>query len=614
MDQSAFTIYKRMIVFLKPYLVIFISAALLSTILSLLDSASIWFLSTLPKILFTPQVTEVIKPEFSFQNINEVLKYYSYMLISGDGNPLARICLIVIIAFLFKNVLLYITKNMTTHVNFSIARDMRSFVYRHIMNLPISYYDRNETGKIFSYIINDLMQINNTITETVQKLTMEPIKIIINISVLLMINAKLTMMVFVIYPVLVFLIVKIGQGVKRYAKHELESFNVMITALAESLSGIRVVKMFNMHDKEYQRFNQLNKQYKRNCLKVAMTSSTLSPLTEILGIFVTVSILWFAGSDILSGKTAFTADDFVRFVFFLIASYSPIKSLGNVNNTIQMGITAGRRVFSLIDEIEEVLHPIGSKTSIDFKNDIRFSDVHFNYPGYEKKVLNGLSFTVKKGETIAIIGSSGAGKSTILDLLPRFYDITEGSILIDGVKTVDMDLVSLRSLFGIVAQETMLFNISVRDNISYGTNSTEEELIMAVKSANALEFIQKLPEGFDTIIGERGVTLSGGQRQRIAIARALLRNPQILIFDEATSALDTESEKLVQEAIDNLTENRTAFIVAHRLSTVLHADKIIVLQDGIVVEAGHHEELLALGKQYKYFYDIQFKTTLDKKE
>ncbi len=383
--QSSFATYKRMMVFLKPYLALFLLAAGLATLVSLVDSASIWFLSTLPKILFTPDTFTMAQPEFSFKNINEVLKYWSYTFIAGDGNPLARICVFITIAFILKNVVLYISKALTHHVNLSISRDMRSFVYRHVMNLPISYYDKNETGKIVSYVVNELNQINVTITETVQKLTMEPIKIIINISILLLINAKLTAFVFLIYPILGFIIVKIGKSVKRRIKRELDSFAKMITTLTESIGGIRVIKMFNMHEAEYNRFNNINKTHKRNTLKSQMTREMLSPLTEVLGITVTVAILWFAGSDILNGTSTFTADDFVRFIFFLIASYAPIKSLGGVNNTIQAGITAGKRVFGLIDEIEENLHRSGGTGAIQFEKEITFKDVYFSYPGYEKE-------------------------------------------------------------------------------------------------------------------------------------------------------------------------------------------------------------------------------------
>jgi subfamily B ATP-binding cassette protein MsbA len=291
-------------------------------------------------------------------------------------------------------------------------------------------------------------------------------------------------------------------------------------------------------------------------------------------------------------------------------SYQPIKTLGNINATIQAGLAAANRVFALLNLKTEKIHIPKNKKIPEFKKQVVFNNVHFTYPETKEKILNGVSFQVNKGEIIAIVGSSGSGKSTILDLLPRFYDIQEGSITIDNKNIMGYNLGILRELFGIVSQETILFDDTIKANIAYGTtDASEKEIIGAAETANAMEFIDKLPEKLDTIIGERGVTLSGGQCQRLSIARAILKNPQILILDEATSALDTESEKLVQNAINNLVQNRTTFIVAHRLSTIQHADKIVILEEGKIIEQGTHSELIKLGKRYKYFYDLQFTNT-----
>ncbi len=606
MKTNSYITYRRMLSNLKPFWFLFLFAAILSTLVSVIDGASIWFLSTLPKLLFAPETATIVRPEFSIHTVNEMLKYFVNSFVMSKANALELICIFIVIAFFLKNGITFISKAITHHVNLSISRNMRDDVYRHVLNLPVSYFDKNEAGKILAYILHDLGVVNSSLTSTLQVIAMEPMRLIINVSILLMINWKLTLMVFVIYPVLGWIIIKIGKSVKRKYTREVTKYQSIISMLSETLGGIRAIKMFNMHNDEHERFATANHEHKILAIKSNITKDAISPITELLGITVTVGLLWYSGRTIIAGNSLFTADDFIRFIFFLIASYQPLKSIGNTNNTLQSGLASAQRIYGLIDEKEEILHAPGSMSRVQFSDTISFNDVHFTYPGFDNEVLTGLTFTAKKGSAVAIIGSSGAGKSTILDLLPRFYDITSGTISIDGISTSDMDLVALRSLFGIVSQETILFNISIRENISYGVKATEEELIHAVKSANALEFIEKMPNGFDTIIGERGVTLSGGQRQRLAIARALLRNPQILIFDEATSALDTESEKLVQEAIDNLTENRTAFIVAHRLSTVLHADKIIVLEEGKVIESGTHDELITLGNRYKYFYDIQF--------
>ncbi|MDO5577587.1 MAG: ATP-binding cassette domain-containing protein, partial [Fibrobacter sp.] len=336
-----------------------------------------------------------------------------------------------------------------------------------------------------------------------------------------------------------------------------------------------------------------------------------SPLTEVLGVAVVIILLWYGGSQVLT-NSSFGAEDFVRFLIFLFSTFTPLKELTKINNTLQKGFAAAERVFSLLDTpAEPIVNSIEHARPPKFENSIELKNVTFSYPKCNEIVLNDLSFTIKKGSSIALVGSSGAGKSTILDLLPRFYDITSGSILIDGKDIRGISIAGLRNLFGIVSQETILFNETIFNNIAYGLkNATSEDVMRAAKAANALEFIEKLPEGLNTVIGERGVMLSGGQRQRLSIARALLRNPPVLILDEATSALDTESEKLVQAAINNLMENRTALIVAHRLSTIQNADTILVIENGTVVESGSHTELLALNKRYKYFHDIQFSSEL----
>jgi subfamily B ATP-binding cassette protein MsbA len=365
--------------------------------------------------------------------------------------------------------------------------------------------------------------------------------------------------------------------------------------------------MFNMDDFEAKKFGSENSIFTKRNFRLTVISNITSPLTETLGVFMIAGLLWFGGRDVLMGK-GFTAEDFIRFIAFLFMMFQPIKALGNINNSIQNGLAAAERVFHLIDTPPEDLKTITSQTQIPvFKREIGLTNVRFTYPGTNEEVLHGIDIRVPYGKIVALVGSSGSGKSTILDLLPRFYDITSGSITLDGTDIRDFDLSGLRSMFGIVSQETILFNESVFNNIAYGIKDiTKEKVVDVAKAAQAWEFIEKMPQGLDTVIGERGVMLSGGQRQRLSIARALLKNPEILILDEATSSLDTESERLVQGAINKLMENRTAIVVAHRLSTISHADTIIVLENGLITEQGTHEELMKINKRYKYFYDMQF--------
>ena len=602
--------YKKMLGFMKPYVPLFITSIILCIIIVLLNGIALWFVGTAPKVLFDPTATAPAKPLFSLTNINDYFSYWTHRILqfSKAGNPFTVVCILIVVVYTVKNILFYLYKLLLKVLNLNIVRDMRNLLYRHVLMLPVSYYDRNKSGRIVSHVVNDITQINKSLTDTLSRAVMEPLHLFFFVGMLFVINIKLTLFVFLIYPGLIFIIVKIGQSVKRRSRRMLENFSGMISVLTETIHGIRAVKMFNMNTSESEKFERENKKFIKSSLRSEKVKAILIPLTETLAMYVTAILLWYGGKEALSGSEQFTPEDFVRFLVFLFSSYQPLKKIGTINNTIQIGIAAAERVFKVLKIPVEELQIAPEKRAIPtFENKISFDHVWFKYPGTKDFVLEDVDFSVKKGEIIAIVGSSGAGKTTILDLLPRFYDIDKGTICIDKRNTKDINLVDLRDMFGIVSQETILFNDTVLNNIMYGSGGvSREEVVEAATAANAMEFIEKLPDGFETIIGEQGVMLSGGQRQRLAIARALLKNPQILIFDEATSALDTESERLVQSAIDNLIHNRTTFVVAHRLSTIQHADTIIVLEDGKIIERGSHDELIALNQKYKYFYDIQF--------
>jgi subfamily B ATP-binding cassette protein MsbA len=483
---------------------------------------------------------------------------------------------------------------------------MRNQIFNHALLLPVTYYDRNRSGQITSLVLNDASAINNSLLSTFDKLIVEPLRLIFFIGTLFIISLKLSLMVFIIFPLVAFVITEIGKTVRRRSRRNLERVEGVTSVLQETASCIRAVKMFNMFQFELGKFQTENDRLNSATMRNIFFVSLSSPLTETLGVLVTALLLWFGGKEVLLGHSL-SAEDFVRFLTFLFITFQPFKSLGSVNNTVQGGMAAAQRVFSLLDIGIEPLTAFSRERVPSFNRTIEFSKVSFMYPGTDVPVIRGIDFTVHKGQIVAIVGSSGSGKSTILDLLPRFYDIQSGAISIDGKDVKEFDLVGLRHLFGIVSQETVLFNETVFNNIAYGLeNASEAEVMDAAKAANAFEFIEKLPQGMQTIIGERGVMLSGGQRQRLSIARALLKNPAILILDEATSSLDTESERLVQAAINTLMTNRTALVVAHRLSTIAHADQIIVLEGGTIVERGKHDELIKLSKRYKSLYDMQF--------
>jgi subfamily B ATP-binding cassette protein MsbA len=597
-----------MLGYLKPYIPMLVSTGILSLLVVVFESLSLWFSGSLISSIFKPESLSMVKPAFEINNFNEILKYWTYLLIKRENvfDSLKIVCFCVISFFFAKNVFSYIKGLVTGNLNYFISRDMRNHLYGHALVLPVTYFDRNRSGNIISLMFNDIAAINNSMTGTFEKVITDPLRLIFFISILLIISPKMTLFVFAIYPVLGFLVAQIGITVRRRSRRSLESVSGLSSIMNETVNCIRVVKMFNMNEDEENKFRAENQYFTKTCFRSQVFNALSSPLVETLGILMVAGLLWFGGRDVLLGKS-FTAEDFLRFLAFLFMMFQPLKSMSQVNNSIQTGLAAAERVFTLVDTPPEQLSSAAVAAVPAFKEEIRFSNVRFTYPGTSEEVIHNVSFTVKKGQVVALVGSSGSGKTTILDLLPRFYDISGGGITIDGVDIKGFDLVGLRGLYGIVSQETVLFNDTVQNNIAYGfTGAPLEKVVEAAKAAQAWEFIEKMPQGLATVIGERGVMLSGGQRQRLAIARALLRNPAVLILDEATSALDTESERYVQDAINNLMKNRTALVVAHRLSTIVRADHILVLENGRLTEQGTHEELMKLNKRYKYLYEIQF--------
>lgn len=606
--MKSFKLYVRMLGYLKPYVALIVLSIVLSFLVVTFESLSLWFSGSLVNTIFKPESVTVAAPQLTIGNANALLKYWTYKLIQRDNafRSLQLVCFFVIVFFLLKNLFSYLKSLLTGNLLYLVSRDIRNHLYCHALVLPVTYYDRNRSGNIISMMFNDLGAINNSLTGTFEKIITEPLRLLFFISMLIIINPVLTLIVFCIYPVLGVCIGQIGVTVRRRTRRSLESVSGLSSIMNETVQCIRAVKMFNMNEYEADKFKKENAYFTRTMFRAQIFNALSSPLTETLGVCMISGLLWFGGRDVLMGKV-FTAEDFLRFLAFLFMMFQPLKSLSAVNNAIQNGIAAADRVFGLIDTEPEVLTHVVTNEAPRFDKEIRFEKVCFTYPGCDDEVLHGINFDVKKGQVVALVGSSGSGKTTILDLLPRFYDISSGMISIDGVDTKGLDLVALRKLFGIVSQETILFNATVSENITYGmAGAPQDRVIEVAQAAQAWEFIEKMPKGLETVIGERGVMLSGGQRQRLSIARALLKNPAILILDEATSALDTESERLVQSAINNLMKNRTALVVAHRLSTIAQADHILVLEDGRITEQGTHDNLLGLNKRYKYLYDIQF--------
>ncbi|MDR2694230.1 MAG: ATP-binding cassette domain-containing protein [Chitinispirillales bacterium] len=608
---------------MRPYVALIVAALVLALFAVAFEGLSLWFSASLVQTIFSHEAPVLSKPEYTLSNANIILKYWTYSAI-GQREPLAAlktVCAMMALSFLMKNIFIYLKGIAMYRLNLSVVRDMRNRLFTHALALPVSYYDRTKSGNIVSLVVNDVTNINNSMTGTFDKIFVEPMRLLFFVCTLFVINYKFTLAIFVIFPVLGYLITLIGRTVRRRSTRVMEHMAALLSILHETVSGVRIVKVFGTQGTESTKFKDENNRFVRQSFRSNYIGALASPITEVMGVIVVVTLLWYGGNQVLVSD-GFGAEDFTRFLVFLFSIFTPLKEISKLSTTLQSGFASADRVFAALDSATETAvistSPRGISTSLNdqgrsqspavpFNDKIEFSNVNFSYPGCEETVLKDISFEIKKGSITALVGSSGSGKSTTLDLLPRFYDITGGKISIDGGDIREMDLASLRKLFGIVAQETFLFNDTISANIAYGLPyAPKDSIVAAATAANAWEFIEKLPKGLDTLVGERGVMLSGGQRQRLSIARALLLNPPILILDEATSSLDTESERLVQAAINNVMENRTVLVVAHRLSTIRHADQILVLESGTIAERGTHGELLSRNNRYKYFYDIQF--------
>tara|TARA_S200000501_G_scaffold59666_1_gene50009 strand:- start:12679 stop:14487 length:1809 start_codon:yes stop_codon:yes gene_type:complete len=592
-----------------PYIVLSSVSAL---IFVLLNGISIWLTATLINNILL-DFDSILKAQAEwaakeFLTPNESLKYWTNLAILREtpAESLKVLCLTILFVFFIKNIFLYLKNILLYMVQLNIVKDIRDKLYIHIQGLSLGYFHKEKTGSITSTIINDVEQLQSSLSIAFQKLFVEPINILIFATLLFIISWKLALIAIVIIPLAGIAIIAIGKSIRRKSRRTQKKISHIMQILGETLSSIRIVKAFVNEKEEIKKFSMETANYLNLHLKRAKLDLIAAPITESFGVVIGVILLWYGGTEVILQK-GLIPEDFIRFILILFSILGPIKQMSNVNIKIQAGAASAERIFKLLDtkpQIVEIKNPINMGK---FKTSLEFKDVHFEYQEGGELVLDSISFKINKGEVVALVGASGSGKSTIADLIPRFYDTTTGKITIDGNNIKNISLSSLRNNMGIVTQEVILFNDSIRNNISYAQGEKSDDLVKeAAKAANALDFIENTPNGFETVVGERGVKLSGGQKQRIAIARALLKNPSILILDEATSALDTESEKKVQTAIESLMKDRTALIIAHRLSTVQKADKIIVIENGKVAEIGSHESLFKKNGIYKRLYDLQF--------
>jgi subfamily B ATP-binding cassette protein MsbA len=566
--------YKRLIRYLKPYWWVVAIATMFSLATSGISGAMAWY----------------IKPVIDGINLNK------------DIHIIKTFPLLYIGFFTLKGLFSFAHSFLMRAVGSKVVRDVREQLFKKLIGLPMNFYVNRPSGELISRVINDSNVLQGLLGYSVKDIIVEGTSFLVLLIIAFIRRWDLALIAITVLPFSFFVINKFGEKMKKISQQTQEQISGLIIRLTESISGIKMIKGFRREKLHEDKFNEENKKNYRVALKGARTIEYSSLIHEIITGIGSTSILFYGFYLVFHNKI--TMGDLLSFFAAIGMMYTPIRRLGNANNNLQQARAASERIFYLLDQQPEV---DGTKNLTEIKNEIVFDNVRFIYPGTRKKVLDDINFRVKKGELVAIVGKSGAGKTTLVDMLPGFYKPVSGSIFIDGIDVNDITLESLRKNIGIVSQDIILFNETVMDNIALGKlDATEEEIKEAAKAAYAHDFIKEMLHGYNTIIGERGIRLSGGQKQRISIARALLKNPPILILDEATSSLDTASEIIVQKALDTLMTNRTTFVIAHRLSTVRKADKILVLDKGKIIETGTHEELLSKEGMYKFLYKSQF--------
>lgn len=596
------SVYKRLLPYLRPHAWRMAITIVCNLLAALLDGFAIALLIPFLNILFHQPSTS-LRSGWVAKLLNATV---GTRIIPGDEmRSLRNVILLVLAAVLLKNIFVWIAGQFGATLQEFVTRDLRNSVYRHLAHLPLGYFTQMKAGQILSRVINDTFETRLILTQIVTQSLQSASLVIVYIAILFSISWKLSLIALIILPLLG---VSLQPMLRRLRRGNLRRGNVhgeMTSVLQETISGIRLVKASGTEAYEEARFADGSNKYARSSLRMTRLALVAPPVTEIIGTLIAVLVLWVGAWQVLSAGTM-TGATLLAFLTLVLRLLQPLKQLSQMRTTAQSSLASAERLFEILDSPAEYQRDRGRRNKASLERELKFDDLTFAYG--DAPVLRNIDLAVRKGEVIAIVGPSGSGKSTLVDLIPRFYEPTAGRILIDGIDTREIKLPSLRALTGIVSQETVLFHDTVRNNIAYGAAGryTQQQIEDAAKAANAHAFILELPNGYDTMLGERGTRLSGGQRQRLAIARALLSDPPILILDEATSALDTESERLVQEAVDRLLQGRTVFVIAHRLSTITHADRIIFLDRGEIVEQGTHTELLALGGAYSRLYALQF--------
>ena len=612
MDEN----FKKIIPYLKPYK----SNVILNIIFNILYAlfSTLSFISLIPMLDVLFKDAEKIIKEPVYTGIWDITSYgkdYLYYYITklteenGAQYALLLVVCIVISTFLLKNLFNYLGLNYLTVVKNGVLKDLRKNMFDKIIQLPISYYSEKRKGDVMARMLGDINEVKNSFFSILELVVKEPMTILFTIGAMISISFKLTLFVFIFIPISGFVISKIGKSLKSKSVRAQQENGFLISVVEESLGGLKVVKSYNAEKNIISKFNDSINRLLKLSISIERKNNLASPMSEFMGIVVIAILLWYGGNMVLvdklaNGEPILEGSKFLAYMGLAYNILTPAKAISKASYQVKSGLAAAERVFEILEVENTITNKENAINKDSFNDKISIENINFRYA--DENVLKNFSLEIPKGKTVALVGQSGSGKSTIANLLTRFYDVQEGTVKIDGIDIKDMTLESLRDLMGLVTQDSILFNDTIKNNIRLGKeDATDEEIIAALKVANAYEFVKDLPNGIETNIGDAGGKLSGGQKQRLSIARAVLKNPPIMILDEATSALDTESEKFVQVALENMMQNRTSIVIAHRLSTIQKADKIVVMHKGEIVEQGTHEELLALNGTYSKLVMMQ---------